>query len=262
MTTLSPGRTLGGVPVTKVGNKSPFLNILIYGASGTGKTVLAGSADSVPEMRKVVLVDLEGGTESLRTTYPNVDTVSAPTWSDMQKVYNDLQRGGHGYNTVIVDSLTEVQKFNMYWIMDDLVRRKTDEDKYVDPDIASVREWGKNIEQMRKFIRAMRDLKMHTIFTALERVDEDKTTGRRMLLPSLSGKLAQEVAAFLDVVGYYYVKEVPVEGGDPELKRILLTRKTSNIIAKDRTAKLGTMMIDPTMQKLYTMMYNQEKVTT
>lgn len=255
VTKLTPGRTIGGAKIQKVGNKNPSLNILIYGDSGTGKTTLAGSADDVPEMRSVLLIDLEGGTESLRNSYPEVDTVRVQSWKEMQEVYDALHRGDHGYNTVIVDSLTECQKFNMYTIMTELVNRKTDEGKDVDPDIPSVREWGKNIEQMRKFVRAMRDLPIHTIFTALEQQKKDDKTGAVQVKPSLSGKLADEVAAFLDVVMYYYVKEVPTEGGESEIKRVLLTRRTAKHTAKDRSGKLPTIIVDPTMKSLYNMMY-------
>jgi AAA domain len=260
VSTLQPGRTIGGVPIAKVSQKTKAMNALFYGESGVGKTTLVGSADAVPEMRKVLMVDLEGGTESLRFTYPDIDVVHAPTWQAMQSVYNDLHRGGHGYNTVIVDSTTETQKFGMYNIMTDLVARKADESKYVDPDIPSVREWGKNIEQMRRFIRGMRDLPIHTLFTALAQSVKDEKTGATTIMPMLSGKLAGEIAAFLDVVGYYYVKEVPVEGEEDEIRRLLLCRKTARIVAKDRTGNLPMVTQEPTMQKLYTAMYtNKEK---
>lgn len=257
---LTPGRTIGGIRTEKVGNKNPSLNILIYGASGTGKTTLCGSADEVPEMRNVLVVDLEGGTESLRNNYSDVDTVRVKSWTEMQAVYDELHKGNHSYNTVVIDSLTECQKFNMYTIMTNLVNRKTDEGKDVDPDIPSVREWGKNIEQMRKFVRAMRDLPIHTIFTCLEQQIKDDKTGSIAIKPMLSGKLADEVAAFLDVVLYYYVKEVPVEGGEAEIKRVLLSRRTARHTAKDRTSKLPTLMVDPTMQEIYNTMYKSQTV--
>jgi hypothetical protein len=261
VTKLSPGRTIGGIKTEKVGNKNPALNILIYGQSGTGKTTLCGSSDDVPEMRNVLVVDLEGGTESLRNNYGDVDTVRVKSWKEMQAVYDELHRGQHGYNTVVIDSLTECQKFNMYTIMQNLVNKKTDEGKEVDPDIPSVREWGKNIEQMRKFVRAFRDLPMHTIFTCLEQTKVDEKTGAVQIKPMLSGKLADEVAAFLDVVLYYYVKEMPAQDGEePELKRILLSRKTARHTAKDRTGKLPMLMVDPNMQSIYDLMYKPQPV--
>lgn len=226
--------------------------MLFYGDSGTGKTTLAGSADKVPAMRPVLFVDIEGGTESLRHSYPEVDTVRVTTWKEMQNLYNVLYEGGTGYKTVVLDSLTEIQKFNMYTIMEAVVQKRPD----LDQDVPSMREWGKNLEQLRKMVRGFRDLEMHTIFTALNKTDKDQRTGIVTMKPSLSGKLADEVAAFLDVVCYYYVKQVG-DGEDTQFKRLLLTQKTDGQVAKDRTGKLPMIIEDPDMSKIYELMTTQ-----
>jgi AAA domain-containing protein len=242
--------SIGGRPITPVSDRTPYLNMLIYGDSGTGKTYLGGSADEVPAMRPLLIVDVEGGTETLRQPFPDIDIVRVESWKQMQQVYDELHRSqGAGYETVMVDSLTEVQKFNMDQIMKELVERRPD----LDPDVPSMREWGKNLTQMRKFVRAFRDLPMHTIFTALTRTDKDNND-RTLYLPSLSGKLAGEVAAFLDVVGYYYTKSI-VKGNEEELHRVLLTRKTDKHVAKDRTGNLQGFIVDPTMRKIHEQMY-------
>src|SRR6266481_6039909 len=163
----------------------------------------------------------------------------------MQTLYNELHGGRHPYKTIIVDSLTETQKFSMYTIMVDVVTK--DEDR--DPDIPSVREWGKNIEQTRRFVRAFRDLPVNCLFTALVKTDKDKD-GRMSKKPYLSGKLADEVAAFLDIVVYYYVKNVRV-GDAIEQKRLLLTSATDANIAKDRTGRLPQIIESPTMSDIF-----------
>jgi hypothetical protein len=252
--TLSPKR-LAGLPVLKIKGKEPKLNLGIYGDSGTGKTQLAASADEVPEMRPVLIIDVEGGTETLRNSYPEVDTVRVQSWQQVQDLYNELYRGKHGYNTVVVDSLTEVQKFSMGEIMREVVEK----DAARDPDIPSMREWGKNLEQMRRFVRAFRDLDVHTIFTALVQAEKNERTGITTYTPSLSGKLRQEVAAFLDIVAYYYVKEVQDEDKSTRLTRVLLTRKTDIYIAKDRSNRLPMLVQDPTMRTLFDLMYNPDK---
>jgi AAA domain-containing protein len=228
--------------------------MMIYGESGTGKTTLAGSADAVPSMRPVLVIDIEGGTESLRHSYPEVEVVRVRTWQEMQSIYNALYEGGHGFQTVVLDSLTEIMKFSMYQIMGDLVKRGRNSGEEVDPDIPSMREWGKNIEQVRRFVRGFRDLPINTIFTALVRSEKDAKSGITTFMPSLSGKVAGEVAAFLDLVFYYYVKDLgdTEEGGQT---RLLLTRRTERAIAKDRSGKLPMVIESPTMLELYKLMY-------
>src|SRR5207247_3692235 len=104
---------IAGLPVEKVSKKAPYVNMLIYGESGSGKTRLSGSADDVPEMRKVLFIDVEGGTLTLRSCYPNVDTIRVRSWSEMQSLYDALYADRHGYTTIVIDSLTEIKKISM-----------------------------------------------------------------------------------------------------------------------------------------------------
>jgi hypothetical protein len=254
---LKPGM-LGGLKVTTAVARSPYLNVLVYGDYGTGKTVLAGSAEEVAEMAPVLVLDYEGGTESLRRTYPGVHVLRVTDWDQMQNVYDELHRtNGGGYKTIILDSLTEIQKFSMYAIMEKHVVDALAKGDEVDPDVPGMRQWGKNAEQTRKFVRAFRDLPVHTIFTALAKTDKDPKTGKQKTVPSLSGKIAQEVPAFLDVVVYYYIKRV-----EDEERRMLLCNATEGNTAKDRTGKLPMVLEAPTMSKVFQLILGTETDTT
>lgn len=55
---------MGLRPIESVYN---WMNVLIYGPYGDGKTHLVGSAALVPEMRDILYVSLEGGEKTLRT---------------------------------------------------------------------------------------------------------------------------------------------------------------------------------------------------
>lgn len=244
--TLSP-RSLGGLPLRKAIDRPPNINFLVFAESGWGKTTLAGSADAVPAMRKVVVLDFEGGDMSLAHSYPDVEIVPIKRWVQVQAVYDELYAGGHDYGTIVVDSLTEIQKLNMYHIMG----RVIDENPNREEDVPSMREWGINLEQMRKFVRAFRDLPVNVIFTALVMEEKNQRTGQVVKKPSLSGKLKNEVAAFLDVVGYGYMKSV-----DGEMKRLLLTRNTDEIIAKDRTGRIPEVVVEPNMIQLHSYFTN------
>ena len=232
---------LAGFPISTVGSMETNLNILIYGEPGVGKTVLAGSASVVPEMSPVLLLDVEGGTMSLAQEYGDVDVIRIHKWADLQKVYNKLYSGDHKYRTVIMDSLSEGQKLSMTDIMAKAVR----EDPDLDRDVPTMRAWGQNLEQMRRFTRGLRDLPMNVIFTAL--VDSNKNNkGKDAYRPSFQGKTKAEVPGFMDIVAYYYI----VQKGDNQI-RVLLSQQTPEVIAKDRTNKLPKIMENPTMSAIY-----------
>lgn len=244
-------RNLGGLRIESVSESSPWFNGIFYGFSGVGKTLLAGSAAAVEALSPVLFIDVEGGTLTLRDQYPQIDTVRVKTWQEMQDVYDELYEN-MPYKTVVMDSLTETQKFSMYRIMLQLVTDEPDRD----PDVPGMREWGKNIEQTRKLVRAFRDLPCNTIFTALNAEERDKKSGLTMNRPSLSGKLKDEVAAFVDVVGYLYMKEV-----DDEQKHLMLFQQTDTTIAKDRSNKLPVVMEEPSMQKIHEAMFKEMEET-
>lgn len=252
---LSP-RTLAGLTISKVQDRGPWLNQLFYGESGVGKTQLAGSAQAVPDMRPVLEIDIEGGSETLRHCYPDVEVVRVKTWQQMQDVYNELYdqalRDKRDFNTVCLDSVNEIQKFSMESIMNRVVQEHPDRDR----DVPSMREWGKNLEQMRRLVRGFRDLEMHTLFTCLAETERDDMTGVMHTQPLLTGKFKREVPALLDVVCYYYQKQFGV-GDDIEMKRLLLTQRTDSQVAKDRTGKLPMVIEAPTMEKIYSLMTAQ-----
>lgn len=229
---------IAGLPIEKVSQKAPYFNALIYGESGSGKTRLAGSADDVPAMRRVLFIDVEGGTLTLRDTYPDVETVRVKSWVELQRVYDKLYEGNHDYTTLVIDSLTEVQKMSM----DGVMRKLIEEHEERDADVPGIREWNINLEQTRKFVRAFRDLPVNTIFTALVQADKNTRTGAIKRKPSLSGKVKDEVAGFLDIVVYLYTKEI-----DQENVRMLLCTQTEDTVAKDRSNALPMTIQNPTM---------------
>lgn len=239
---------IAGLPIEKVSQKTPFVNMLIYGESGSGKTRLAGSADVVEEMRHVLFIDVEGGTLTLRDTFPDIKCVRVRSWPEMQAVYDSLYDGNHEFTTIVIDSLTEVQKLSMDAVMLKLVEQHEERDA----DVPGVREWNINIEQTRKFVRAFRDLPCNTIFTALSQTDKDIRTGAIKRKPSLSGKVKDEVAGFLDIVVYLYVKEI-----NQENKRMLLCEQTENTVAKDRSNSLPQTIENPNMATLWDLLHNK-----
>lgn len=246
----SPGSSLLG-RIQPISAAETALKMLIYGPPGAGKTVLAATAADVPEMAPVLYVDVEGGTRSIRDK--QVDVLRVKSFSELLQLLDVLRTGHHKYRTVVIDSLTEVQKLNMYEIM----KKVVGQDPSRDPDIPALRDYGKNSEQIRRLIRGYRDLtNTHVIFTALASESKDEKTGVVKVYPALSGKLASEVPGFLDVVVYLSVAE---QNGNEV--RVLVTDMTSRVMAKHRTpisgVRLPRFLKNPTMPKIYRVVCEQ-----
>src|ERR1700750_2658817 len=117
VTNLTP-TSLGGIRIHKLADQAPHVNAIIYGMPGTGKTRLCASGDAVPWMRKVLLLDVDGGAMSAKELYPQVDRLPITNWKQIMDVYQDLASGmDHGYRTVILDTGTEAQKYDQAAVM-------------------------------------------------------------------------------------------------------------------------------------------------
>lgn len=225
-----------------------YLNLLIYGHPGAGKTYLAGTAEDHPMTSPVLVLDIEGGTVTLRKR-KSIDVIQVRSPQHMKEIHDELRVNNNGYyKTVAIDSITELQKLDMREVMREMLQKRPDRD----PDVPDKREWGISGEHIRRIIRAYRDLEMNTIFTALMVDYKDDKTGQVTFSPSLPGKLRNEVPGFIDIVGYLYVT---VEG--EEVNRRLQLQPTQKVMAKDRTDALGKWLDNATISDMWNLIHGE-----
>lgn len=237
--------SIGGLQLKRPAVGNSTVNLLIYGGSGVGKTLLAGTAAMVAEMSPILVIDAEEGEltlGALETVSDKIDIVALTDWKKLQSIYNELYDGKHPYKTVVLDSATEIQQLAMN---DVLGANSRILDIGITPEF---KDWYKNTEQIRRMIRAFRDLPMNTIVTALEMDSQDPRTKVTMKRPALSNKLSAQVPAFFDAVFYMYVKEVK---GDAANLRLILTDKTDRVVAKCRVQNVPLVLENPDMPMLY-----------
>jgi hypothetical protein len=246
---LSPG-SLGGLKTRKASEDRSLPSLCIYGGPGIGKTTLAASAIEVPEMNPILHLNIENGTGSIKEIYPDLEIIDITKFSELQTAYNALYKQRNydnqtcaGYKTVILDNLTEGQKKGMEHIYeaDNLSSQGISFTDFIMPSFAN-QGWNISSEQMRKLIRAFRELPCYVIFVAWE-IDIDKGENRHLWTPAFTAKLANEAPGMMNDVYRYYL--------DRDGVRTLGTSREKDRIAKDRTRLLPKNIPDPSMQVIY-----------
>ena len=202
--------------------------LLIYGAPKTGKTSLAETA---PGPR--LFIDAEGGTDWLASNVVPWDPKSAPPvdldpedtvvvhvtdWDQVEMVNSWLQKGSHEFNSVVLDSITELQKVCKRAITDTGME---------------LRDWGRLYDSMDPVLREIRDLTKHptnpvwaVVITALAN-EKDGIT-----LPDIQGSMARSLAGQIDTIGYLQPGTMDSEG---RVGREMVVDPKSSLYAGDRT---------------------------
>lgn len=248
--TLTPGK-LGGLKTRRAADDRSLPSVCIYGGPGTGKTTLAASSIEVPDMNPVLHLNIENGTQSISSIYPDLEIVDIDRFKQLQDAYNALYSGQDfatqtcaGYRTVILDNVTEGQKKGMEHIFqaEKLAATGINFTEFVMATFANG-GWNQSSEQMRKMIRAFRELPCYVIIVAWE-TDIEKSESRHLWTPSFTSKVAQEMPGMVNDV---YRLSISADGKS----RSIQTNRTRDVVAKDRTRKLPSTLENPTMPLIH-----------
>ena len=224
-----------------------WVNLLVYGDPGVGKTYLGGTADDDERTSPVLVLDIEGGVVTLRNKQ-GVDVIPVRSMAKIEEIHADLYHsikdGKLYYKTIMVDSLPELADLDMRTIMK---QAKAKNPETTDIDVPSPREWGKQRNHMRLIVRAFRDLPCNVIYTAQLAVDQEEGQPNKYR-PAFAGKLKTEVPGFMDVVGYYTAEVDPFT---KEVIRKMQVQGTKRVVAKDRSSSLGGIVINPTIPMIW-----------
>jgi hypothetical protein len=232
-----------------------YCKALIFAPAGAGKTVLLGTAQADPRTYPMLVLDFEGGRESLAGL--EIDIVPIHTWEDYNEAYEalangdtiefDSEDGGYSidfsaYNSLGIDSISETHKFALLEIL-----RKEGPSRRI-PDLIEQGDYGRATTQMRRLLREFRDLDMHVFYVAHAKETEIPREGR-VRVPDLAGQMAEEVAGLMSVAAYL----AQFEEEDGDLHRTLLLHSEPKFRVKARTG-WGVVappeIVDPTITKL------------
>lgn len=199
------------------------LSLLVHAASKVGKTTL-GATSPFP----ILDMDAEGGSKFLpgseflmailgrpiRIIYWDpaqpppywdgswdVAVVRVHSWNVVQQVYRQIVTGRHQFQTVMVDSISEIQ------------RRAKNE--LIGTDQMKIQHWGQLLTVMDNVIRGFRDLTndpYNPVRVALF-ISETRENQKGKYVPYMQGQISIALPYWMDIVGYLYVDQVQTVDG-------------------------------------------------
>lgn len=205
--------------------------ILLFGLSGSGKSYTAAKAGGAPgsaEGRVAILLLEPNGLASIRASNRHAIVVTAYdpkrygkvyVWEVVEQFIRDAMDGtlaAVGVTTVVVDSLTELQRvWRDRCLVEDGVEMKR-----VALHKMTQAQWGTWTERFRRVLRTFRDLPMNLVSIALVQNETDDDGNITAIVPAFEGKkLPNEVAQFYSAVGYCFKKEIKVTTGEGDAQR-------------------------------------------
>lgn len=229
--------------IVDVDQANPYLNILVFGRNGKGKTRFCASAENA------LIVDInEKGTLSARDSGAKVFEVK--TWADIDEVYWYLKRGNHDFEAVGIDTLTALTALCMKHVL----KEEHDRDLTRDPMMPDKRAWGKVGKLMEQQIYRFRNLPMHTIFTAQERTVGDAEEGEDVYTTaSLPASVRTSALGAVGIIGRTYKKKVVKRNKKTKKKSVkwefrMLIGDHEDYETKDRIySGLGSIVANPTV---------------
>lgn len=241
------------------------VNLMVYGKSGVGKTVFAGSADKV-----LFIAPEDDGTISAAVQGSKADKWPVKTWKDVQLAFRwlreNMEEAQGKYDWVAIDSITRMQKLLKQDILDDAVAENSDRD----PDIPQIQDYQKWQNKFERFVLGFNALPLNIVWTALVRAEEDEE-GNDFLTADITGKgyqLAQTVASHMTSYGCMQAKEINVKDDEGNTKkdektgknvtkivRFITWQDTGVVQGKDRTGVLAPRTVNKTLQEVNDMIF-------
>lgn len=248
------------------------LSMLVHAASKVGKTTM-GFTSPFP----ICDMDAEGGSKFMqgseflmrvlgrpvRIIYWDpvnpppvwdgtwdVAVVRVHTWAIVQRVHGWLVTGRHQFQTIMVDSISEIQ------------RRAKNE--LVGTEQMKIQTWGQLLTIMDNVIRGFRDFTndpYNPIRVAVF-ISETRENAKGKYVPYMQGQIGVALPYWMDIVGYLYVDQVPSADGQFQLPvRKLLVAPHPQFEAGERVQGLvGPVIDDPNISTILERVYPQQQV--
>ena len=193
------------------------VNILVYGAAGSGKTMACAT------LPNPIILSAEAGLLSLKNLA--VPSIRITCWADFEEAYQFILQSAeaNAYDSICIDSISEIATI-CYELHES--QNKNPNDKWS--------AFGNMANDIIKKMREFRDLPKNVYVSAKQEYTKDEGTGVLHYAPSCLGKkIGNELPYQFDEVFCLRVEE-----GEKGIEHMLQTRSDSKHVAKDRSGVL------------------------
>lgn len=193
--------------------------VLVYGASGTGKTHLCGT---LGELGKVLVIDVDNGYETLscapklEKARSNIIPVSFDVFGDLDTAYKLCQKNDPAlwskkfglyadnaltepFDWVVWDTWSELQ----FHMMEQLRKEKSHgafEGSLAFRKNVEIQHWGMMTDLNKISVEELRKCKVNQVFIMQEKLQKDDLTGSIFGGPAIHGKMVEEMPAYFGIV--------------------------------------------------------------
>jgi hypothetical protein len=232
-----------------VANK--YYKVLLWGKTKTGKTTLAADFP-----KPLILVDVrEKGTVSIQDV-DGIQVYELESWEELEVIYQYLAYGDHGFKTIVIDTITQLQDISLEKVLANRGAASTAS--------KTQKDWGDAITLMKVWLQHIKDLPMNVVLIAQyrENSQQDVTTARQAV-PNVGAALSPSLAGFVesivDINGWVHIDEVPVYNElthktTSEIKHCLVVKPDGiysvGIRLPGKDCACPTRIVDPDYEKL------------
>jgi hypothetical protein len=266
--TAAPVKTTTGL-FASLSDTNEYLNVLLFGREGSGKTTSACSLANLG-YGKVLVVNAEGGMKKNTLKRHGIDIDRIMVWppsgqkithSGLDEVYRQLQADladdPKSWAGVVFDSATEIVQALVDYVAGDRIEkasRKGVSIDGIDQFFTDRSDYGTMSKMFRDILRKFRDLPTHFIVTALERRDVDEDSGKVQYGPAVTPGVQTDLLGYVDLV------LACTAADDAEGKPYrALTRSSGKYRGKDRLGVLPKVLVNPTIERI--LAYESGKLT-
>ena len=240
--------------IEPIASKPPYLNMVVYGRTGTGKTTFAGQGEHT-----LVLEIEPAGTFSVASN-PGITLKGKKkvikSWADIEDTYWWLKKHPKAFTAIVFDTVTRMVELCTKSV---LVDKETEGFTLTTKDIWKVTlpQRGEVAQRMIFWMEAFRDLPMHKIWLAQETVGsgEEAGVGDYSIFPDMQRKPRSYLLGDATVVGRMEIRMAQNTDGTETPKYCMVVGADTTVYTKDRTNALGKGMVNPTLDKILNKVY-------